>query len=184
MSFRSLSEIKVLRRKYRLTQNELAEKAHVSQSLLAKIEAGKVEPTFSKAQQLFTALDALREKQETKAEQLMNKKVYTAQKNDLLKKIIAIMKNKNISQVPILSSGKICGLVTETTILNYMTEHPERIHSLKAGEVMEDSPPIVSPKTGLQALTELLRDYPIVLVAEKGELRGIISKSDLLGRVE
>ncbi len=184
MSFRSLSEIKILRRKYHLTQSELAERAGVSQSLLAKIEAGNVEPTFSKAQKLFTALETLREREETKAEQLMNKKVYTAQQNDSLKKVIELMKRKGISQVPIVSKGKVCGLVTETTILNHMTEHPDKIHLLKAGEVMEDAPPIVSPKTGLRAVTELLRDYQVILVAEKGELKGIISKSDLLGRVE
>ena len=184
MSFRSLSEIKVLRRKYHLTQKELADRAGVSQSLLAKIESGKVEPTFSKAQQLFASLEALRGQEETKAEQIMNKKVVVGKVSDVLQKIIGIMKMKGISQVPIVSKGKICGLVTETTILNQMTEHPDKIHILKAGEVMEDAPPIVSPKTGLRALTELLRDYQVVLVAEKGELKGIISKSDLLGRVE
>ena len=43
----SLTQIKTLRVKYGLNQKELAQQAGVSQSLIAKIEAGKAKnPTF------------------------------------------------------------------------------------------------------------------------------------------
>ena len=74
MVFKSLNEIKKLRKKYNLNQKELADKAGVSQSLIAKIESGKVEPTFTKAQKIFEALDELREKEEIKAKEIMNTK--------------------------------------------------------------------------------------------------------------
>jgi len=72
MSFRNLTEIKQLRRKYHLNQKELAQRAEVSQSLIAKIEAGKVEPSYSKAKLIFEALDQLREKEEVKAKDIAN----------------------------------------------------------------------------------------------------------------
>ena len=48
---------------------------------------------------------------------------------------------------------------------------------------MEDTPPIVSTKTGLKILIELLKDSPLILVAEKGEIKGIISKTDVLDKI-
>ena len=181
---RSLNEIKRLRKKYGLNQKELADKAGVSQSLIAKIEAGKVEPTFSKAQQIFEALEVLQEKEEIKAKEIMSKKVYFADIGEPIKKIIFSMKTKNISQIPILNKEKICGLITEGTILSATMKAPEKISSLRAGDIMEEAPPIISMNSGLHTISELLRDNSIVLVADKGDIKGIISKSDLLGRIE
>ena len=180
---RTLEEIKRLRNRYHLTQKELADRAGVSQSLIAKIESNKLDPTFTKAQLIFDALEQLREKEETKARDVMHKKISFMKIGDPLKDIIKVMKAKGISQIPILSREKVCGLVTEGIILKRIAETPERFNSLKAGDVMEDVPPIVSPKTGLKTLLNLLQDFQVVLVSEKGEMKGIISKSDLLGNI-
>ena len=75
MTFRNLEEIKRLRKKYHLNQKELARRANVSQSLIAKIEAGTVEPSFSKAMQIFEALEQLREKEEIKTRDIINPKI-------------------------------------------------------------------------------------------------------------
>jgi predicted transcriptional regulator len=176
----SLQEIKKLRKKLGINQKELADKAQVSQSLIAKIEAGTVEPTFSKAQQIFQALEEFREKEEVKAGQIMNKKVIFVEENDSVKEIITLMKKRGISQIPVMNKNNVSGLLTEKSILNNLIEH--NIETLKVMDVMEDAPPIVSLNTGQQLLLELLKDYPIILVAEKGEIKGIISKSDLLGK--
>ncbi len=180
---RQLTEIKTLRKKYGLNQKELATTAGVSQSLIAKIEAGKVEPTFRKAQQIFAALDQLREKTETKASDIMNTKVIFVDAHESVKKVVELMKKKGISQIPVKDGEKICGTITEGTILKTMMEKPTSIQTLPVEDVMDDAPPIVSPKTGIEMLTRLLRDYSIVLVAQKGVVKGIISKSDLLGEV-
>ena len=63
-----LKDIKDIRKKFNLTQSDLAKKADVSQSLIAKIEAGRLDPTYSNAQKIFEALDTLTKKEETKAE--------------------------------------------------------------------------------------------------------------------
>lgn len=184
MAFRSLDEIKKLRKKYHLNQQELAQRAGVSQSLIAKIESGKVEPSFSKAGLIFEALEQLREKEELKAKQIMHEKVFFVQSHSVLKDVVKVMKSKSISQMPVLAAGKVRGIVSESTIINHIADHPEKINTLTAGEIMEEAPPIVSLNTGLRTLTELLRDYSCVLVAEKGDVKGIISKSDLLGKME
>lgn len=179
-----LKEIKRLRKKYDLNQKELADKAGVSQSLIAKIEAGRLEPTFSKAKKIFQALEELEEKEELKADEVMQKKVVFIDSEDPLKEAIAKMKNKGISQLPVICRERIVGLITESTIVKKIAENPEKIAVLKAGEVMEDVPPIVSPKTRLKTLLNLLQENSVVIVSEKGNIKGIISKTDLLEKVK
>ena len=48
-----LEEIKKIRKSLGLTQAELAKRADVSQSIIAKIESGSIDPTLSKAKKIF-----------------------------------------------------------------------------------------------------------------------------------
>ena len=178
-----LQKIKKTRKNLGINQKELADRAGVSQSLIAKIESGKLDPTFTKAKQIFRALEELREKEEIKAEKIMNKKVVFVEAQDNVKEIIKIMKKRGISQVPVLRKEKMCGLITEGTILKKIMNDPEKVNVIKAEEIMEEVPPIISTKTGLKTLLELLKDAPLVLVAEKGDIKGIISKTDLLDKI-
>ena len=184
MSIHSLTDIKTLRKKYHLNQKELALRAQVSQSLIAKIESGTVDPSFTKAQQIFDALDRIREKEEVKASELMRTKVLFANVSESVKDVIQLMKNKGISQVPVMNKEKVVGIISEGNILEKIAEHPEKINTLKVGEVMAEVPPIVTKDTGMKMLLHLLQEFPIVLVAEKGDIKGIISKTDLLGKIE
>ena len=181
--FRSLEEIKRLRRLAGINQNELAQQARVSQSLIAKIESGKVEPTYNNALRIFEALDQLRQKQELKAKEVMNEKVIFAKYNDPVIEVTKTMKKKGVSQIPVLRQWKVCGLISESIVLKEMLDHPNEINKARVKDLMDDATPIVSPESGLKMLLELLKDNHIVLVAEKGEIKGIISKADLLGRI-
>lgn len=177
-----LSEIKKIRKKLGLNQKELANLACVSQSLIAKIEAGKIEPTYNKVKKIFEILNALEEKEEAKAKELMNKKVLFAKPKEEIKEIIKIMKRKGISQMPVSKKGKICGMISEKIILEKIAEGKD-VGEMRVEEVMDDCPPIVSLEISQRIILEILKAYSIVLVAEKGEIKGLISKSDVLGRI-
>ncbi|MFH1683029.1 MAG: CBS domain-containing protein [Candidatus Woesearchaeota archaeon] len=174
-----LKQIKKIRNRLGINQKELAVKAGVSQSLIAKIESGKIEPTYSKVKRIFEALNELEEKEELKAKDLMNRRVIFIKPNDIIKKVIRLMKEKGISQLPVLDQKKISGMVNEKIILENISEG-KNIAELKVKEVMDDSPPIISLETSQKIILELLKENSIVLVAEKGEVRGLISKSDIL----
>jgi predicted transcriptional regulator len=181
----NLEEIKRLRKKYHLTQKQLADKANVSQSLIAKVEAGMLDPSYTKAQQIFTTLEGMRGKEELKAKDILNTKVMFVQSKDAVREVIKIMRQKGISQIPVLDTQKqVCGLVTERTILEKIADIPEKIGMLKVQDVLEDAPPIVSLNTGFHMLSMLLKENSLVIVMDKGVIKGIISKSDLLGRIE
>ena len=175
-----LTEIKKLRTKLGINQKELAFRSGVSQSLIAKIESGKIEPTYNKTCQIIEALKSLEEKVETKAQELMNKKLLFARPRDKIKTVIKVMKKKGISQLPVIKNKVVCGIITERNILEKISE---KVGELKVEELMEQAPPIISLKTSQRIVLELLKENSIVLVAEKGDIKGIITKSDLLGRI-
>ncbi len=180
MSF-ELIEIKKIRRKLGLTQTQLANKASVSQSLIAKIEAGRLDPGYSKTKQIFDALEQLTRNDEICAGQIMNKKIITAKADEKVSIIIKEMKRYSISQVPVIDKEKPIGLITETALLDKLSTGD--MNTLKAKDVMEECPPIITPNTKISAIANLLHYFPIVLVSDKGSLKGLISKADLLEKI-
>ena len=175
-----LDEIKKIRKKLELTQTQLANRAGVSQSLIAKIESGRIDPTYTKTKKIFSALDDLEKKEEIKAEQIMSAKIVGVAQRDSIKEAIAKMKKFQISQLPVVEDHKLIGLVSESIILDAMLNSKG---DNNVGDVMQEAPPIVSKTTSIQVVSSLLKHFPIVIVSEGGKLVGLITKSDLLGRL-
>ena len=46
---------------------------------------------------------------------------------------------------------------------------------------MEDNPPLVPINTKYKTLLEILKENQLVIITEKGKIKGIVSRSDLLG---
>ena len=177
-----LQEIKRLRKKHNLTQTQLAKLASVSQSLIAKIEAGTVDPTFSHVSRILEVLNSMERGKEPKAEQLITHKIITVGKNEPLSKVIKEMKNYGISQLPVMEDGRVIGLVSETTIIEKIAEGKDQ-SKLQVKDVMVEAPPVIVKTTPLTAVTELLRYSPLVIVAENGRPKGVITKADVLKKV-
>ncbi|MEM3374743.1 MAG: CBS domain-containing protein [Candidatus Woesearchaeota archaeon] len=172
-----LSELKKIRKKLGITQQELAKKANVSQSLIAKIESGKIDPSYSYAKKIFETLTLLNKETELTAKDIMHRKIYSIKTTDSLKEAIDKMKKHNISQMPVIKNKKVVGYISESLILNAIMKNNPNI---KISEIMESSPPIVPENTSQGVIINLLQHFPLVLVEEKGELVGIITKADLI----
>ena len=174
-----LEEIKKIRKSLGLTQTELAKQANVSQSIIAKIESGKIDPTLSKAKKIFDALSFFEKKHEIKAEEIMNRKIISIKPDEGIKDAVTKMKKYNISQMPVVDEHKTIGLISESTLLDALMWGKGK----KVNEIMEESPPIVSKQTSVRVISNLLRHFPTVLVSEEGRLVGLITKADLLERM-
>ena len=174
-----LEEVKKIRKKLGLTQTGLANRAGVSQSLIAKIESNRIDPTYTKTKKIFAALSELEKKEEIKAEQLMTGKIIEIDLSASIKEAIDKMKKHLISQLPVMDNNKLVGLISESTILDALLNSKGK--SVK--DIMQEAPPIVSKTTSIQVVSSLLKHYPMVLVSEKGCLVGLITKSDLLGKL-
>ena len=66
MIFPELSSIRIKRQRLGIKQKELAEKSGVSQSLIAKLEKGLIEPSYSLTVRIFLTLESLEHKNEKK----------------------------------------------------------------------------------------------------------------------
>ena len=174
-----LGEVKKIRKKIGMTQTELANRAGVSQSLIAKIESGRIDPTYTKTRKIFAALSELEKKEEVNAGQLMTSRIVSVSPGMPIKEAIAKMKKFQISQLPVMDRSKLIGLVSESSILDALLKSKATI----VKEIMQESPPIVSKITSIQVVSNLLKHYPIVVVSEEGKLIGLITKSDLLGKM-
>ncbi len=176
----ALAEIRLLRKKYSLSQTQLARLAGVSQSLIAKIEAGRIDPTYSKAQKILQALERLHEEKELKAEEIMNPKVISLSPADSIKEAVQTMRKFEISQMPVLEGDTVVGIVSEGILLNALISNKK----LKTvSEIMEDAPPIISKDASAKVVSSLLKHFPVVLVAGKGKLKGVITKADVLSKM-
>lgn len=180
-----IEEIKDIRKKLGLTQGQLAKRAGVSQSLIAKVEAGSLDPTYTNAKKIFNALDELSKQHELKASELMNKRIVNLAPSEDVRSAIKKTKKYEISQLPVIDEGNIVGLVSETTIITRMASEkdPRKVLDLKVTEVMQETPPIITPKTEISVVQSLLKIYPVILVSEKGKLQGLITKSDMLRKI-
>jgi len=175
-----LKDIKEIRKKFSLTQTDLAKKAGVSQSLIAKVEAGRLDPTYSNAKKIFDALDSLTQKKEIKAEEIMTKKIVFVAKESDVKDIIKKMKKYEISQLPVIEDDKILGSVSETTVLEAIMSGKNEV---KAKDIIQDIPPTISKNASLGVVSSLLKYYPMILVKEQDKILGIITKSDIIRKV-
>src|SRR3989338_6435216 len=140
-----LVEIKKVRKKLGLTQTELANRANVSQSLIAKIESGRIDPTYTKTKKIFAALSDLEKKEEIKAGQIMTARIIEIAPDSSIKDAISKMKKANISQLPVIDGHKLVGLISESILLDAVLDGKNKT----VKEVMQEAPPIVAKNTGI-----------------------------------
>ena len=149
----------------------------MSQSLIAKIESGKIDPAYSKARKILETLRNMLRKSETSVKSLMNAKIISISPAANVKEAVAIMRKHSFSQLPVIEGEIAIGLVSEMSILDAIMDGKSH---LAVKDVMEDAPPLVSKEASSQVVFDLLKFYPMVIVQERGKLRGIITKSDII----
>lgn len=171
-----IQEVRKNRKLAGLSQSELAGMVGISQSHLAKIEKGKVDPSYGLVTRLF---DALEKAGKDECWRYMSKDVLTVSKGTEVKEIAQIMKEKGYSQVPVMDGGRSVGLVTETAIL--ATRKP--YDRLLVEDVMLE-PVLVPKETSYSSIVPLLAQFQAVLVTNKGKMVGIITNTDMIGHTK
>ncbi len=181
MELPSLTEIKKYRKKLGITQTELAEKAGISQSLIARVEAGTVDPRYSKIESIFRALNELK-REEIKVEEIMSREVVTVNISDPISKAIELMEEHNVSQLPVFMRNGMVGSISDEIVLKQMSRGVDikDMPSRKVKDFMEESFPFINPTSPLSMVSRLLEHNNAVLVVEKGKVRGIVTNADLL----
>jgi predicted transcriptional regulator len=180
--FPSLEDIAKKRRQLGLKQAELAKLAGVSQSLVAKLESGKIDSSYTKVKTIFDVLERLEAKTKIQEEKIVPNEVISIQKDEPLAKVVRLMKDHGYSQIPVFNGKQSVGSISEKTILRQILAGKDlaQISKLPTEDIMEEAFPQVSEEAPLSLISSLLQTYSAVLVSKKGNVVGIITKADLL----
>jgi predicted transcriptional regulator len=169
--------LRKLREESGLTQSQLAQLIGVTQAHIAKIENNKVDPRLSTINKI---LQVLTEGEGKKCRDIMTKDVISAKSTDKILKISEVLMKNAVSQLPVFEKDKIIGTITEESIIRNLSK---TIANVTVEEIMEPPLPIVPEETSVNMIRPLLEIHPGVLVAKKGNIVGIITRSDLLKTV-
>ena len=178
----SLEEIAKKRRIMGLTQQKLSLLAGVSQSLIAKLESQKIDPSYTKVKAIFDALEQLQTQTEVRAEEMLQSQVIGVQKSDPVSKAVQTMAKYGYSQLPVFDGEHAVGSISEKSIIEKVSAGKDlnQVSKRSVGDVMEDAFPQVGEDAPLPLVSSLLQVYSAVLISNKGKVVGIVTKADLL----
>ncbi len=181
----STQEIRARRKKLGLTQVQLALESDVSQSLIAKIESGSIDASYSNTVRIFDALERIERKTILSAGQIMTHPVVHVRASDTVAAALKVMKRNDFSQVPVFDGEHPVGSLSDKTILERITSGTalDDLSGKRVSDVMEESFPVVDVATPLPAVSSLLNYHFAVLVRKKDKVAGIITKANLLDLV-
>lgn len=177
-----IEHVKSWRNELGLTQKQLADICGVSQSLIAKIESNKLDPSYSIARKILITLNKLKYKYSKKAPDIMSKNIVKVNKNDSVRKSIQLMKKKGFSQLPVFNRNHPVGRISEKIILDHISsgEDLEEIAKRKVYTIMDDPFPVLDKTSPINLISEVLKYNSAIIISEKHRPVGIITKQDLL----
>lgn len=161
-----------------LTQADLADRATVSQPLIARIEGGDVDPRLSTLRRIVTALDEA-EGGVVRARDLMHEDVVAVGPEESISEAVKVMDEEAYSQLPVLQDGIPVGSISQSDLVRLDADARDEPVNVHKGE----SFPTVSPEATLEELSNLLDHYKAVLVTDSGETVGIITEADIAARL-
>lgn len=114
----------------------------------------------------------------------------TASPDDLLGEALRLMKEHSIRRLPVISKGKIAGLVTEQDLMKASPSSATSLsvweinylfHKIKIKDIMTKEIFTVTPDTILEKAALIMQEKQIstLPVLDKGRLVGIITESDI-----
>ena len=186
----TIEEIGKMRKNLGISQKELARTCGVSQSYIARMEKGSINPTYDKIRKIYDYLSVFSKKAESFdliASKIMSKSVITCHLNDPIISALNTMREKGYSQLPVVNGeNKIMGTITEADVNEILLKGTpiDSLKNLSVRKVMGPSLPQMPMNTPVSVIYPILRFSNAVLVMDGGELKGIISKADILKAVE
>ena len=179
----SLDEVPRKRRELHLTQSKLAELAGVSQSIVAKIESGSVDPSYSIMKRLVEALE--RQSVQTSrplVSEIMSRPVLSVSKTQFVKEAVDLMRKRGFSQLPVFEGNRSVGSISEKTILDRAArgEPLESVLNYRVRDIMDSPLPLINDDMPLDMVLGLLQGNYGVLITKGENTIGILTKSDIL----
>ena len=185
-----LEEIKKRRQALNLSQEYLANKAHVTRVLISQIERNHHSPSYATVDRIFTILET--EENEVMKKGMTAGEICVPRPGTIKKQLVTVSSHNTIktaeskmgsdgeiSQLPVIDKGECIGLITSQSIL----KKPPGAKIVK--DAMISRPPTISEDTQITIqIKSLLDNSPCILVSDKktGKIKGIIVAWDIIHR--
>ncbi|MBI3151647.1 MAG: CBS domain-containing protein, partial [Chloroflexi bacterium] len=113
-----------------------------------------------------------------------NKQLLTAALGDSLRKVVSVMHQNAVSQMPVVGAdGTLVGLIEEVDLLNHLLDKHEHSNDEKIDSLVQNAGAVFPPDTPLeQAMPSLTSGYALIVV-ESSRPVGILTKIDVLDYV-
>ncbi len=171
----TLDELSRMRREVGMTQADLAIEVGVSQSYIARLERGSLDPKLSVVTKI---VETLTHRQSKTCAEIMTQNPVTVDARDQASSAVRVMQKHSFSQVPVLRGTQLIGLVTERDIIRNLQHN---MNQLSVQAIMSpEGVPIIDETTTIDIITPLFHTYQAILIHNQGRIRGIITRSDLL----
>ena len=102
----SIEELRKMRKNLGISQKELAKISGVSQSYIARLEKGSINPTYDKVRKIFDYLNKTGQKANSidmTAEKIMSTSVITCFPTDSIISALNVMRERGFSQLPVIT---------------------------------------------------------------------------------
>ncbi len=108
--------------------------------------------------------------------------VITVASNETLMIAFNRMRNADISQLPVMSDGKIVGLIDESDILLKITHNTQAFRE-PVEATMTHAIETLTPRTDLATLQQTLNRGLVAIIADEGRFYGLITRFDLINHL-
>ncbi len=110
-----------------------------------------------------------------------DKRFISIQKTETVKYAFELMKEYEISQMPVMDNGSIVGSITESTVLSYLLENP-LANTKKTVDAMMSKPfPTVREDLSLRQLSQYITEkIPAVIARDRMDTFHILTKYDII----
>jgi len=113
-----------------------------------------------------------------------DKQFLSVQSSETVRATFDLMKEMDISQMPVMNNGDMVGSITESAILTYLLEHPEDNDKTSIESIMGDAFPTVDADLPYRELNRYIsKKIPAVLVKEKSGVMHIVTHYDIIQAV-
>ncbi|HXD10110.1 MAG TPA: pyridoxal-phosphate dependent enzyme [Anaerolineales bacterium] len=113
-----------------------------------------------------------------------DKVLYTAQLGDSIRKVVTVMHQHGISQMPVVGKdGSLAGLIEEVDLLNHMLEKHEHTQDESIDALVQNASAVFPSDTSLEEAMQSLKSGLALIVVENSRPIGILTKIDVLDYV-
>ncbi|MBK9631939.1 MAG: pyridoxal-phosphate dependent enzyme [Saprospiraceae bacterium] len=110
-----------------------------------------------------------------------DKEFYSVQATDKIKEVLKIMKDRDISQLPVMVDGIISGTISENSILSFILENPLHNADKEVSSIMSDPMPMVPMDMPMSLLNKCFDEkIPGVVTKDVNNRFHVLTKYDII----